>query len=233
MPDRRRIRISRQGWAGGVVAAAALALLALPAAAAGKKSPQEWDGLVLQSGRNLDNVYVRPGVQFKAYQRVRLPPVEVSFADDWDPNHGKRGVSGRVSNEDMQNIRTGLSELFHEEFAQHLARGGYTLADTNDDDVLIVQAALTNLYITAPQTVSSSPSYTFTMDAGHVSLVMQLSDSVTQQLLARVVDTQQGQGIGRMSWTTSVSNSAEARRIIGLWADALRQALDRVNGKAP
>ena len=60
---------------------------------------------------------------------------------------------------------------------------------------------------------------------------MQLSDSVTHQLLARVVDTQQGQDIGRMSWTTSVSNSTEARRIIGIWADALRKALDRVNGK--
>jgi hypothetical protein len=69
------------------------------------------------------------------------------------------------------------------------------------------------------------------MDAGRVTLVMQLSDSITHQSLARVVDTQQGMDTGRLTWTTSVSNSAEARRIVGLWATQLIKGLDRVNGK--
>jgi hypothetical protein len=216
---------------GRLVATAAALMLTFPLAMAREKPPQEWDGLVRQSGRKLDNVYVRPNVQFKAYRRVRLPPVDVSFDKDWDPNHGSRTLSGRVTNEDLQNIRTGLSQMFSEEFAKRLAKGGYVLADSNDDDVLIVQAALTNLYINAPQTNSASVTRTYTMDAGRASVVMQLSDSVTHQLLARVVDTQQGLGNGYLSWSTSVSNSAEARRIIGIWADALRKALDRVNGK--
>jgi len=211
------------------IAVAALALTALPVAVAGEEPRQEWDGLVLKSSNKLDNLWVRPNVRFKAYRRVRLPPVDVAFADDWDPNRGKRGVSGRVTKEDMQNIRTGLSEMFHKEFTKRLEKGGYTLADSNDDDVLIVQAALANLYINAPQTSSASVNHAFTANAGRVSVVMQLSDSVTHQLLARVVDTQHGYENGHLSWTTSVSNSAEARRIIGIWADELRQALDRVN----
>ncbi len=64
---------------------------------------------------------------------------------------------------------------------------------------------------------------------GRVSVVMQLSDSVTHQLLARVVDTQQGDEYGNLSWTSSVSSSDEARRIIDIWAYALRLALDKVN----
>jgi Protein of unknown function (DUF3313) len=221
------IYLARLMTIAGMVAAAAM-LAALPIAAK-DKSMQEWDGLVRKAGYQLDNVWVRPNVQFKAYKRVRLPPVEVTFSKDWDPNHGTRMLSSQVTREDMQNIRDGLSQMFHDEFAKRLAQGGYALADTNEDDVLIVQAALANLYINAPATNGASASRVYTMDAGRVSVVMQLSDAPTHQLLARVVDTQQGLSNGHWSWTTSVSNSAEARRIISIWADALRTALDKVN----
>jgi hypothetical protein len=33
-------------------------------------------------------------------------------------------------------------------------------------------------------------------------------------------------------WTTSVTNTADARRIITSWADTLRNALDTARGKA-
>ena len=206
------------------LAAAALTLPAIQVAGAKEKPLQEWDGLVRKSSNKLDNVYVRPNVQFKAYKRVRLPPVDVAFAEDWDPNHGTRSPSARVSKEDMRKYGSGLSEMFHEEFAKRLAKYGYVLSDTNGDDVLTVQAALANLYINGPQTNAANVTYMYTLNAGRVSMVMQLSDSVTHQLLARVVDTQQGYEYGNLSWTTSVSNSTEARRIIGIWSDALRLA---------
>jgi hypothetical protein len=221
---------------GMLLASAAVAALSLPAmsvATAKEKPPQEWDGLVRRENKKLDNVYVRPNVEFKGYKRVSLGPVEVKFDKDWDPNSGTRGVSGRLSNEDIQKIRTELAALFRDEFTKHLAKGGYTVVEEAGDDVLAVQAALINLYINAPEKMTAGRSYSFTMDAGRVTLVMQLDDSVTGQTLARVVDSQQGMDTGRMQWTTSVSNSAEARRIVGIWSDALRKALDRVNGKEP
>jgi hypothetical protein len=215
------------------VVAAAVSLPVISVATAKEKPPQEWDGLERRENKKLDNVYVRPNVQFKGYKRIRLAqPVDVQFDKDWDPNSGTRGVSNRLSKDEIQNIRTGLSALFRDEFTKHLAKGGYSMVDSNDEDVLVVQAALTNLYINAPQTSSSSITRSYTMDAGRVTLVMQLADSVTGQTLARVVDTQQGLDTGNLTWTTSVSNSAEARRIVGIWSDQLRKALDRVNGKA-
>ena len=180
---------------------------------------------------NLDNVWVRPDVQFKAYKRVRLPPVQVSFAEDWDPNRGVRRDADRVSNDQIQKIRAEMSEMFHEEFTRLLAKGGYVLSDTNDDDVLIVQAALANIYIHGPKgrDVTNNIGTYYTMEAGRVSLVLQLSDSVTQQLLARVVDTQHGHEGGNLTWTSSVRSSDEVRRILDLWAYELRKALDKVN----
>jgi hypothetical protein len=59
--------------------------------------------------------------------------------------------------------------------------------------------------------------------------VMQLSASVTQQVLAHVFDSQEGNEYGNLTISSSVASSTEARRIIDIWADALRRGLDEIN----
>jgi hypothetical protein len=196
-----------------------------------EKPPEEWDGLVRQSSKKLDNVYVRPNVTFKAYKNVMLDPVEVKFDKNWDPNSGTRGVSGRLDAGDIDKIRAGLSELFADEFSKRLAKAGYPVVTAAGDDVLRIKAAIINLYVNAPEKMTAGISRSYTMDAGRATVVMEAADSVTGQSLARVVDTQQGLDNGHLQWTTSVSNSAEARRIVGLWADAVVRGLNKVNGK--
>jgi hypothetical protein len=219
----------------GLVATAAAAAVTLPAisvATAKEKPPQEWDGLVRQKSKKLDNVYVRPNVQFKAYKSVLLDPVDVKFDKDWDPNSGSRELSRRLTTEDINKIRTEMSALFLDEFTKRLTKAGYPVVTTPGDDVLRIQAAVIDVYVNAPDKQSAGMSRSYTMDAGRATVVMQADDSVTHQTLARVVDTQQGLDNGHLQWTTSVSNSAEARRIIGLWAQAVVRGLDKVNGKA-
>jgi hypothetical protein len=155
----------------------------------------------------------------------------VKFDKNWDPNDGTRSLSNRLSNEEIEEIRTGIAKTTMEEFTKRLEKAGYPVVNSNGDDVLVVQAAVINVYINAPETNSASITRSYTMDAGRATIVMQVNDSVTGQTLARVVDTQQGLDNGRLQWTTSVSNSAEARRILGIWADALIRGLDKVNGK--
>jgi hypothetical protein len=67
-----------------------------------------------------------------------------------------------------------------------------------------------------------------------MTLIMQLHESVTGQLLARA-DDHRDRGPDMWQWTNSVTNTAEARRIIATWATALRKALDasRANGANP
>lgn len=230
----RGIKQSMRVLTTGLVATAAVAALSLPAAVIAKdKPPQEWDGLIRQSSKKLDNVYVRPNVQFKAYKSVKLDPVDVKFDKSWDPNSGSRALSGRLTKEDIEKIRTELSALFQDEFTKRLTKAGYPVVATSGDDVLNIQAAIIDLYVNAPEKQTAGISRSYTMDAGRATVVMQANDSVTGQTLARVVDTQQGLDNGRLQWTTSVSNSAEARRIVGLWADAVVRGLNKVNGKAP
>jgi hypothetical protein len=64
-----------------------------------------------------------------------------------------------------------------------------------------------------------------------MTLVAELRDSETGQILARVIDSQRARSSGTFRLTTSVSNLGAARQIIARWASILRRELDAANGR--
>jgi hypothetical protein len=194
--------------------------------------PEEWDGLVRQSGTRLGAVFVRPDAEIVGYRSVKIDPVEVSFARNWDPNRGGRSQLGRLNADDMAAIQTSVADLFRETFRAELERGGYQLVDVAGPDTLRVSAAIVDLYITSPDTMSAGRSRTYTANAGRMTLVAELRDSMTGELLARAVDARSARSTGTWNITNRVTNTADARRAMGIWATALRQALDEMYGRA-
>jgi hypothetical protein len=194
--------------------------------------PQEWDGLVRKQGTRLNAVFVKPDAELPAYRNVLLDPVQVSFARNWEPNRGGRGAGTRLNAADLRGIQESLAETFREVFRAELARGGYQLVDEPGPDTLRLTAAIIDLYITAPDTMSAGRSRTYTANSGRMTLVAELRDSVTGEILARAVDTRSGRTTGLMTVTNSVTNTADARRAIGVWATALRNGLDELYGRA-
>lgn len=211
-----------------LVAAAAL-VLGL-AGCATQRAPAEWEGLALQPGTRLDRVYLRPGANFAGYRRVQLDPASVAFDRSWDPN-AARPLSERVTPDDVQRIRSELAQMLRLGFEEELARGNYELTTGTGADVLRVTPSIVDLYVNAPDTMQGGRSRTYVMDAGRMTLVVEARDSVTGQLLARVVDTRRGTDVGQLQWANAVSNSAEARRAIQQWARTLRAGLDRLHGR--
>jgi Protein of unknown function (DUF3313) len=194
--------------------------------------PEEWDGLVRQPGTRLGAVFVKPDAEIVAYQNVLLDPVEVSFARNWTPNRGGRSGPTRLDTADVAAIQSGLAELFRETFRAELARGGYKLVDEAGPDTIRVTAAIVDLYVTAPDTMTAGRSRVYTANTGRMTLVAELRDSVTGEILARAVDTRSGRSSGTWQITNRVTNTADARRAIGVWASALRQGLDELYGRA-
>lgn len=188
--------------------------------------PSTREGLVRVEHANIDAVYRRPAATLATYSQLLLRPIDVQFSKNWDP--AGSSTLYRMHEPDADKIRKELAEVFAQIVKRDLEEGGYSLVEQPDEHVLEVRAAIVNLYITAPdvsmQTAGRSKVYT--TDAGEMTLILQLHDSVTGQLLARAYDRHAGSAGGAWTWTTSVSNSAEARRIISIWATALRRALD-------
>jgi hypothetical protein len=192
--------------------------------------PAEWDGLVRVENRRLDHMYLLPDVSFAGYTRVRLDPIEVSFYRNWNPN---RSPSQRLRGSDVENIKSSLATEFRRVLSDTLTRGGYTLVDEDGEDVLRVQAAIVNLYVTAPSAAAPGRSRTFVANTGQMTLVAELRDSVTGQLLARAVDTVRGRRTAGFQLASPVTNMADARRAMSQWADVLLMGLDDAEGRTP
>jgi hypothetical protein len=219
--------------------ATALACALLQGCQATKPSPIDelslHEGLERVDNKSVDAVFRRPDARMSTYSTLLLRPITVQFAKNWDPQ-GSGSALYRMHPPDREKIKSELAGLFAEVFRKELEQGGYPLAAEPAQDVVEMQAAIVNLYITAPDVSMEYPgrSKVYTSDAGHMTLIMQLHDSVTGQLLARAYDHRDG-GPDMWQWTTSATNTSEARRIIASWASALRKALDasRADGVNP
>jgi hypothetical protein len=188
------------------------------------------DGLELREGKAAAVVYVRPGVDFSGYRRFAILDCPVAFKKDWEREH-KSGAM-RVSQKDMDEIKTGLSAEFLKVFTDELQnKGGYQIVTAGAEDVLILRPAIIDLDVSAPDKMSAGRSYTLSESAGGMTLYLEIFDSVTGQILARAIDRQEDRGTGRIQWQNSVTNKAEADRILRRWASALRARLDEVHGK--
>ena len=65
-----------------------------------------------------------------------------------------------------------------------------------------------------------------------MTLFMELYDSESGQILARVVDRREGRNRQMAAMSSRVRNIAEAEDISAAWARILRDALDRAQGAA-
>jgi len=229
-PEIAAARASAKHFSLALLATGIVAAL-LPAMAA-DEPPKEWDGLVRVNSKQIDHLYKLPEANFSGYKRVRLDPIEVEFDKNWKPNESERSPSRRLTNSDLEKIKKTLAEEFRKVFTEELTKNGYPVVDQDDDDVLRVSAAIANLYITAPEKMSAGRSRTYTTNAGHMTLVAELRDSVTGKLMARAVDSVQARDTGTFMITTSVSNLASARTALSKWARVLREGMDAATGRA-
>lgn len=188
------------------------------------------DGLVLRPGKVAQVVYVRPGVDFSRYRRFAILTPAVAFRKDWERYQASSGKAVRP--QDMERIKADLSAEFLKVFTDELqTKGGYEIVTTGAEDVLVLRPAIMDLDVTAPDIQSAGRGYTLAESAGAMTLYLEIYDSVTSQILARVIDREASRGMGRIQWSNSVTNKQEADRILRRWASALRTQLDAIHGK--
>jgi hypothetical protein len=207
----------------------ALTLALTSSLAATKKDVDEAmsrDGLQKISVKGLDLAYARPGASLAAYKRVKLDPVEVQFDKSWEPT--RTGSRIKLGAEEREKIRAGVAKLVEEEFAKVLQKGdAYQITSESAPDVLRVKASVLNVYINAPSDTSAGRSKTYVSSAGQMTLLAELSDAASGQMLARVADRREGNSMARMQRADSIENEAAARDVAAAWAQILRKALDK------
>jgi hypothetical protein len=208
-------------------------MLAVSVAQAKDAPPQTTpDGLQLQKSTKQRLVYVKPGATLAQYDKVAIVDCYVEFEKDWqkDYNSSRVGLEDRVTDKDVERMKAGLADRFKKVFTQELQEGGYQVVDVAAPDVLVLRPALINVEVNAPDLMTADFGGTVVRSAGQMTLYLELWDSATNTIIARVVDAEVDDGFAKAA--TRASNTAAADRIMRDWADALRKHLDAARGKA-
>lgn len=206
---------------------AALLMGATSAQAAGPEPAPAWDGLKQVNVKGLDQAYSRPGATLTGYRRILLDPVEVSFSKDWRPDANDIVTATRVTQADRDRIRADLASLVRREFSRTIAAGGgYPIAADPGPDVLRVRAHIVDLFINAPGVAQSGRVRSFVWSAGSMTLMVELYDSETGQLIARAVDRKVDPDSSWLTEANGVTNAVAATRAVAAWTRVLRRQLD-------
>ena len=213
---------------------ASLTLASVPALHAKEAPPQTTpEGLVLHKSTKHRLSYVKPGATFAQYNRLALLDPLVDFEKDWqkDYNRSRMGLEGRVSDKDVERMKAGLAAEFTKVFTDELQnKGGYQIVTTAAPDVLVLRPALLNVEVSAPDIMTPGINATVVRSAGQMTLFLELWDSSTNTLLARVMDAAADDDAFAKQ-ANRVTNTQAADEILRSWAHELRGRLDEVRGK--
>ena len=192
---------------------------------------ETYDGLVLRDDTEFKAVYEKPGVSLESFDKFAVVPCSVAFKDHWlrEQNANRRALGTRVTEEDMTNIRTKLSAMCTELFSEVLneAPAYKTVSvDNLDAKTLVLKPSIVNLDVVAPDVQSATRSRSYTTESGEMTLFLEVLDGHTGEILYRVIDRRRNTNTGRLEWTNSVTNTADARRALGYWGKRLRDGLD-------
>ena len=221
------IRLATPGAATASVTIALALMVCATAVHAEEGGSATVDGLVPVDSSRVAMAYIDPEADFSVFQRVAILDPYVAFRSNWqrDQNRTRRR---NIRSSDMERIRRDVASLFKQVFTERLEAGGFQVVEDAAYDVLVLRPAIIDLDITAPDVRSGGRSQTFAASSGAATLLLELFDSVTGDIIGRAVDRQAVRQAGsQLSFTNTVTNTAEGRRMFRRWADTLLNFLNQ------
>jgi hypothetical protein len=212
---------------------ALLCLLASSVAVAKSDPPEvSIEGLNLVEKDRRGEIYAEAGVDWTEYTQIKLERATVSFRKNWQRDQNRYDPF-KVRDQDVENIKTKLSELFDQVFTEELSeKGGYTMTESIGSDVMILVPRIVDLDIAAPDTRNNPGiTRTYTDQAGRMTLILEIYDSQSGDMIAKASNRQDAPRYGYVRWTNSVTNTAEARQMLKRWAKMLIERLDEAKSK--
>ena len=199
--------------------------------AVGKDLPKTThDGLDLIEDTKLRAVYMKPDASLDQYTRVAILDTYVAFEKDWQRDYNRQsvGMSSRISDTDMNEIKKRVGDEFNKTFQEELEKKGFSVVNTTGNDVLVLRPAIVNLDVNAPDTMKSF-SRSYVSSAGSMTLYLELYDSVSNAIIARVIDPESAQHSYSGVPANRATNKQQEDIIVRKWADVLASHLGKVH----
>jgi len=186
------------------------------------------DGLQSVSSGKFDELYVRPQTDLSAYRSVLIEPVAVKFRSDFlSRQHGLNHLLAQPLHRpylEPESVAQDLSALMHESLVDAFKAANYEIAGAPGPGVLRVVARIDELYVNAPDQMSSSVRATFNRDTGQAKLLLEATDSQSGNALARIVHLNIVREVTRANLANDTTNRFWFETAFRRWASNVTDA---------
>lgn len=185
------------------------------------------DGLVRAKGSGFRDVWVKPDIDLTGYDKLIIGEVRLAYKRK--PDARRSSMSGANFALDAGQIKA-LKDLLRETLTEQIEESeAWTLATAAGPDVLLLEPGLIDLVVKTP--TDAPPNATvYTTSTAEMTLLLEIRDSTTEELLARVADRrearQPGAGSQQLYWSNAVTNRSALRTMFKRWSRILMDRLD-------
>jgi hypothetical protein len=160
-------------------------------------------------GARVEQAYISPDADFSRYSKLLAQPLEIYYPTD----------APAPSEDELDRLR----QIFRDAFLGELA-DDYEIVEEPGPDVLTVLAQIVDLKVTGPLgTYESTGRLRELVTKGQLTFLMEVRDSLTDRVLARAGETEDGEAT---SLTEEDASWAEVEVAAQRWAVLFRSWLD-------
>ena len=180
-------------------------------------------------------LFVKPDADFASYNAVMFDPVQIAYKrKPKSRRYPSTDSNFALTQDQTARVKRMLREAFEKELAE---RALYGVTDVPGPTVLRLELQIVDLIVKVPTTPYSGREYNFTSSTADMTLMMELRDSLSGEILARVGDRrearQPGSGANQLYSSNPVTDTDAVRRVFRRWAQILALRLEAVKQVEP
>ena len=212
-----------------------LAVLTIAACSSAPPTIQEgpdaevsYDGLHMVDNSIFRQAWADPDIDFSRYHRI-MPGgafFEYRAVKKTSSTSARRGSSTEfyIDEDAREKLSALTSEIFKEELSKSTR---FTVAEAPDADVLVIRGGLHDIVSNVPPDIIGRGDI-YLSSVGEITLILEAVDSQSGEVIFRAVERRALDTHGAAIRSSSVTTTAEVRRVLRRWATTLRNGLDSI-----
>jgi hypothetical protein len=189
-----------------------------PTVQLGPNAEVTFDGLHLVNKSEMDKVWVKPEIDLGDYDAVMFEGAGIHYRAD------RSADEFPLSDSQKSQLETAVRETFESEFRKF---EHFVVTDKPGRETLKMIVTLIDVVSRIPPEPFGRGSIYIT-DLGEATLVVEVFDSVTDEILARVTDKQNVEPV-IVRESNPATNLQEVRRSVRRWGTTLRKSMDELH----
>jgi hypothetical protein len=193
-----------------------------PTVQLGQRAEVTFDGLHRVTGSNLDKVWMKPEIDLSRYDAVMFEDAGISYRGVKNYNRTDRSAHEFPLNDGQKaQLEKAVREAFESEFGKF---EHFVVTDRPSRKTLKVVLTLIDVVSRVPPEPLGRSSI-YIKDLGEATMVVEVFDSFTDEILARVTDKKKVEQ-ARVIESNPATNLQEVRRSARRWGSTIRRIMD-------